>query len=267
MTKPIEKIITKDDLIHAFESLGIKKGMILEVHSSLSKFDHIVGGAETFIEALIEAVGYNGTIVMPLQSANNSEPANFRYPPMAYELFDKYRKTYPGFDPKTSEISHMGKVVENLRRHSKVEFSSHPNCAFVAYGRYSKLICAHQNLDFALDDDSPLGKLYELKASCLLAGCDYDAMTSLHLCEYRTKARGIKVEALAQNGAIREWRRYLDIDLDSDDGFIEIGKRLEDKGQVKTLNIAKGQMRLLNIENAVLEGVRYYMERMMRYRL
>ncbi len=267
MLKAIEKTYTKEDLVKIFKDLGVTKGMILEVHSSLKGFGYIIGGAQSYVDALLEAVDYNGTIVMPLQYADNNDPCEFKYPPIAHELHDMYREHMPGFDPKKSEITYMGKAVENLRRREKSEFSKHPNCAFVAYGRYAKLITSNQNLDFALDDDSPLGKLYELKAQCLLVGCGYDSMTSLHLAEYRSKVRGIKKQAAAIDDGIRSWIPYLDIDLDSDDGFDDIGKRLEEKGQVKKTMINDMPIRLLSIENAVLEGVRYYMERMMRYRL
>ena len=39
--------------------------MELEVHSSLSSFGHVEGGAETVIEALMECVGTDGSIFMP----------------------------------------------------------------------------------------------------------------------------------------------------------------------------------------------------------
>ncbi len=258
---------TKEDLIRIFKEIGVCKGMILEVHTSLKGFGYIVGGAETYVDALLESVDYNGTIVMPLQCPDNNDPSDFVNPPIAYELHERYRESMPGFDPLHGEISYMSKAVENLRRRPKSEFSRHPNCAFVAYGRYAKLITGNQNLDFALDDDSPLGKLYELKAQCLLVGCDYDSMTSLHLAEYRSKVRGIKKQGAAIDDGIRSWTPYLDIDLDSDDGFIDIGRRLEAKGQVRIKEIGDMKIRLLGVENAVLEGVRYYMERMMRYRL
>lgn len=267
MNEAITKALSKEDLVEALKRLGVESGMVLEVHSALSKLGFIIGGAETYNDALIEAIGHNGTIVMPFQDAYNTEPALFRYPPIAYELQETYRSAMPAFDPRRSEIYQMGKSVENMRRREGVEFSKHPNCAFLAYGRYAKTLIAHHDLDFALDDDSPLGKLYEMKASCLFVGCSYDNMTSLHLAEYRTKVRGIKVDgaALYEDGK-RVYKNYLDICLDSDDGFEEIGARLEAKGLVKMMKVGECELRLLRIDQAVLEGTTYYLERMMKYR-
>ena len=42
-------MVTKKVLKSALTDLGIEKGMILEVHSSLSSFGELEGGAETVI--------------------------------------------------------------------------------------------------------------------------------------------------------------------------------------------------------------------------
>lgn len=57
--------MNKNELIGEFKRIGITEGMELEVHSSLSSFGYIEGGAETVIEALIECVGESGSIFMP----------------------------------------------------------------------------------------------------------------------------------------------------------------------------------------------------------
>ena len=42
-------MVTKEMLKNALIDLGIEKGMILEVHSSLNSFGELEGGAETVI--------------------------------------------------------------------------------------------------------------------------------------------------------------------------------------------------------------------------
>lgn len=66
MRKPdVVEAVTKDELIKCFCSLGIQNGSVLEVHSSLSSFGYVEGGADTVIEALIASVGEEGSIFMP----------------------------------------------------------------------------------------------------------------------------------------------------------------------------------------------------------
>ena len=57
-----KKLILKSDVLNTFEKLGLKSGQVIMVHTSLSSIGYVCGGAQTIIEALIEAVGNDGTI-------------------------------------------------------------------------------------------------------------------------------------------------------------------------------------------------------------
>ena len=57
--------MNKDELVTAFRAVGLLEGMTLEVHSSLSSFGQVEGGAQSVIEALISCVGPAGSIFMP----------------------------------------------------------------------------------------------------------------------------------------------------------------------------------------------------------
>ena len=58
-------MVCKEDIKRGLAELGITPGMILEVHSSLSSFGRVDGGAVTVIDALKEAVTEEGSIFMP----------------------------------------------------------------------------------------------------------------------------------------------------------------------------------------------------------
>ena len=60
-----KRTITKEELKSALQKLGIEKGMTLEVHSSLSSFGELEGGAETVIDTIKELVTEEGSIFMP----------------------------------------------------------------------------------------------------------------------------------------------------------------------------------------------------------
>ncbi len=53
------------EILNNLRALGVKPGMMLEVHCALSAFGHVSGGADTVIDALMMAVGGEGAIVMP----------------------------------------------------------------------------------------------------------------------------------------------------------------------------------------------------------
>lgn len=60
-----EAIVKKAELVKALKEIGVQPGMVLEVHSSLSSFGQVEGGAETVIEALMDCVTAHGSIFMP----------------------------------------------------------------------------------------------------------------------------------------------------------------------------------------------------------
>ena len=59
----------KAKLVEQFKNLGIKEGMTLLVHSSLRRVGKVDGGADTVIDALLEVLGENGTLLMSGVSA------------------------------------------------------------------------------------------------------------------------------------------------------------------------------------------------------
>ena len=58
-------MVSKKELKDALINLGLEKGMALEVHSSLSSFGELEGGAMTVIDTLKELVTDQGSIFMP----------------------------------------------------------------------------------------------------------------------------------------------------------------------------------------------------------
>ena len=58
-----ETPVTVESLQADFEALGIEKGMVLLVHSSLSAMGWVCGGPVAVIIALQEVLGETGTLV------------------------------------------------------------------------------------------------------------------------------------------------------------------------------------------------------------
>jgi aminoglycoside N3'-acetyltransferase len=57
--------ITKTEIENGLAHLGVKAGMMLAVHCSLSSFGQVDGGALTVIDALKNVAGPDGAVVMP----------------------------------------------------------------------------------------------------------------------------------------------------------------------------------------------------------
>ena len=91
----------------------------------------------------------------------------------------------------------------------------------------------------------------------LLIGVGYDSCTSLHLAESRSGVRTVMVQgaALEEDGE-RVWKKYLDINYDSDE-FPEIGEKLEAAGLVTTGQVGEADCKLFSLSEAVDLGQEY----------
>ena len=247
----LQKVLTKDDIVRQLRKLGVKEDMIIEVHCAMHTFGWVVGGAQTVVDALLETVGPEGTIVMTIQASENTEPSNWAAPPIKRSLWKTIRETTPAFDPDESEFPSMGAVANNLNRRPQACRSAHPCCAFVACGKNAELITNEHELDFPLGEKSPLGALYVLSSHILLMGVGYDNCTAMHFGEYLSHVRRVFLQgsAIKENGN-RKWVTYLDYTYDTDE-FKEIGRKMEKSISVKKGKVGDADCRLFSFKEAV----------------
>lgn len=249
--------VTKDMLVEALKKLGVRSSQILEVHASLGSFHYVIGGARTIVDALMEICGQSGTLLMPMQTADNSEPSDWNQPPVAPELWPDVRKAMPPYDPNASDIPGIGEVAENFRHREGVVISNHPSVSYAAWGRYARLLCNRQSLHFPLAEESPTARLYELKGNVLMIGCDMDKCTCMHLAEYRTDCRPIRIcGASVKNGEETVWRKYLDLAVESD-GFVRVRQRMERKNMIQKTMLGGSEIMYFSAVDAIDEATRY----------
>ncbi len=88
---------TIDSLQANLGALGVRTGMVLLVHSSLSTMGWVCGGVVAAIIALQEVLGVNGTLVMPAHSTDLSEPSEWQYLPVPESWWPVIRATMPAY--------------------------------------------------------------------------------------------------------------------------------------------------------------------------
>ncbi len=206
-------------------NIGLKKGMTVLAHSSMSSMGWVCGGAVTVILALLSILGKSGTLIMPAHSGDLSDPKYWISPPVPEKWWAEIRETMPPFYKDITPSRGMGKIAECFRKKEGVLRSGHPHYSFCAYGRYAKKITGKHSLDFGLGEASPLAKIYSLDGYVLLLGVDNYSNTSLHLAEYRAdykKKKNKKSAAPVMIKGKRLWIEFEDVNLSCDD-FIDIG--------------------------------------------
>lgn len=242
---------TRATIAADLKRLGLREGITVLVHSSLSRIGWVSGGPVAVVQALMDVVTPEGTIVMPTHTGEYSDPASWGNPPVPEAWWQTIRDTMPLFDPRHTPTRGMGATVEAFRTWQGVVRSSHPSVSFAAWGKHARTIVEDHELDYGLGEGSPLARLFDLDGWVLLLGVGHDSNTSLHLAEYR--APGAKPEDLGVpmvvNGR-RSWVTYKDIEIDSD-VFPDIGKAFEEAHPISIGPVGSAEARFFSQRLAV----------------
>ena len=217
---------TVESLATELTALGVSPGSTLLVHSSLSSLGWVCGGAVSVVLALEKALGPEGTLVMPTQSGDVSEPRDWHNPPVPEPWWETIRSTMPAFDVDMTPTRGVGVVPECFRKQRGTLRSDHPSASFAARGANAEDVVSNHRLEYSLGEQSPLARLYDLDAEVLMLGTGYGCLTSLHLAEYRADypgKRSIMRGAPIMVDGERRWMEFEDIDW-TDSDFAVIGR-------------------------------------------
>ena len=163
----MDEDVTRWDIAEGFRDLGMAEGNALLLHSSLSSFGHVQGGADTVIEGILEAVGSTGTLLAPTLTGSEAlSPENA-----------------PHIDLR-SEPCWTGRVAETLRQRAGAVRSTHPTHSCAAIGaRARELTQGHHLAPTPCGITSPYYRLAAARGYIALAGCRLDVCTTLHTVE------------------------------------------------------------------------------------
>lgn len=241
------KIVLKEDIVRALKDVGVHKGQTIMVHTSLSSFGFVCGGAQIMIEALLECTGEEGTLMMPAQSWKNLDPETGVHWEEPREWWQTIRDNWPAYDKAITPTNNMGAVAEMFRKWPGALRSDHPARSVAALGRYAEYLTRDHDLSNIFGEGSPVGKLYELDGYVLLMGVGYDKNTSIHLADVRAEYPGkhyvTEHSAMMVNGK-REWAAYQTLFVDGED-FEQIGEAFELQGNTSRVLLGNGSICLM----------------------
>jgi aminoglycoside 3-N-acetyltransferase len=190
-------MIGREGVAAALRSLGLRSGHHVLVHSSLSSIGRVEGAAGTVVQALLDVVGTNGTVIAP--TLTGSELIG----PDAEMTFDV-----------VSSPSWTGAVAEAVRTWPGAIRSVHPTHSVAAIGAAAgRLTRGHVDCVTPCGEGSPYARLAADPAGViLLLGCSHESNTTLHHVEELVGARyhlqSVPVRSVIRCGSRTESRSF-----------------------------------------------------------
>ena len=279
----LRPVLGQDDFRKAFEAVGLPRGAVAMVHSSLSQFGYVVppgeGEAPAEPSRLCATVGLSDRAVPGTGStagqASRGTGHRSRVVPSGADtvigaLLDALGPdgtlcmptlTFswvgrPPYDPRTSP-SRVGAITEAFRQRPGVLRSGHPTHSVTAFGPKAQEIVAHHPPDqpvFAAD--SPYGKLYDLDAWVLMLA-KIAANTCLHMAEERAGIPLVDIEVHVMEGGRR--RKLRESRAPWHANFEEHHKVLFARQLIRSAPLGEGTIYLMRVRDAVdtaLENIR-----------
>ncbi|MEV1067845.1 AAC(3) family N-acetyltransferase [Streptomyces sp. NPDC050263] len=249
---PTGPLVTRDTVAAQLLGLGVQPGETLLLHSSLSSLGWVCGGAVAVVRGVLDALGPDGTLAVPTQSGDLSDPALWSNPPVPRDWWQAIRASMPVYDPLITPSRGVGVIPETVRTWPGALRSAHPQTSFAALGPRAAEITEGHAPDCRLGERSPLARLEKLGARVLLLGAGYDACTSFHLAEYRIPSPQVTVGRPGQDG----WEAVPEVSISSD-RFDQLGHDFERDRAVVRGRVGAADVRLFPVADAVAYAERW----------
>ncbi len=249
-------MVTEADIVEGLRALGLGRSSAVIVHSSLSSFGRVEGGATSVCRALLDTCG---TVLMPaftwsrtalLPPPGLERPLNASTPSRSWGEFESSLAQAVPYSPTVPVDRAIGILPETLRMWFPHERSPHPLLSFIASGLHARKLVAAQRLDHFL---GPVEALAELGGDVLLLGVGHERNTAIHLAEHQLGRARFCRYAKAAPGV---WMELPNI-AGCSEGFGKVETRLE--AYTREVWIGECRARLVPLD-AVLTAARNMIE-------
>ncbi|HYN57910.1 MAG TPA: AAC(3) family N-acetyltransferase [Motilibacterales bacterium] len=174
-------MLTPTVLAADLEVLGVRPGDLLFLHASLRRIGPVQGGAVGVIEAVEDAIGPEGTLMMILGAANDADWVNSR--PEA-ERAALLADALPFDNATTPVLPEVGVLAEVMRTMPGTVVNDHPEGRFAARGRLANHLLDGLPWDDYYGPGSALDRFVSAGGRVLRLGANLDTVSVLHFAEY-----------------------------------------------------------------------------------
>jgi aminoglycoside N3'-acetyltransferase len=234
-----DDVIAFGELLAQLRAMGLRAGDLVMVHASLPAIGPLARDPRILLDALLDCVGRDGTVVSYVSWQHSSYDATRD----GRELSASERKEWPVFDPATAPpYEGFGGFNQAVCDHPLARRSAHPEASIAAIGRHATdLIANHQLLD-AYGPSSPLGRFVQWRGRVLMLGAPPGAITALRVAEVVARIPGkrrVRYQVPLRVNGERCWREAEEFDSDAlIDTLME--SDMDPVGSISTDYVAEG---------------------------
>lgn len=206
--------MTRNEIATGLRRLGLKKGDSVLLHSSLSSLGRVEGGPAAVIDAFLDVLGAEGTLMVPVFGA-------------------------------------LGILTETLKARPGAVISPCPLGTVAALGPAAEELCRdHWRADTVHGADTPYTRLAELGGHICLLGVDQDRNTTLHSVEALLELPYLSdstaaFETPGGETVTRTWKYYPGPHRD----FIGLDRCFREAGVMRTGRIGNAEVRLIKSQD------------------
>lgn len=212
-------IITRTKIVADLRKLGLVPGQMVMLHASVRATGWVVGGPDMVIQALLDVLGPEGTLMMYVGWEDNP----YHLAEWPEDRQRAYLEECPPFDPARSRAYRKWSILtEYLRTWPGACRSDHPEASVAALGAKARWITENHPLQYGYGPGSPLAKLCEAGGKVLLLGAPLNTITLLHYAEHLAQVPNKRI-ARYKMPILRDGQRaWVDIeDFDTSRGIVD----------------------------------------------
>lgn len=236
MNDKIKKIYSFDDLVEGFKQIPLTDNRVIMVHSSYKSLGSVDGGAQTVIDALLEVVGPEGTILFP----------NFNFQSWTENHYFDVIET----------PSRMGIIGELARLHPGAVRTPHPIYSFAALGAKKEefKVC---NDEEAYGPNSAFARFHKLNGVIVSIGLHWNSTFSMHhYIEYNVGCNYRRIKEFSgiymgydRNPSVRKYTMFVRKDANIITDIVEGMDALYEKGVINGVTVGDATVHYATAEN------------------
>jgi len=199
-------MISRASLHRDLHALGLRRGDLVMAQAGLRSVGHpLVGGVNSLVLALLDAIGETGTLA-------------------AYVDFEPFYEddddpdAIPVFDKLTAHAARdHGILHETLRNWPGALRRDHPDAGICAIGAQAAWLTADHPFQYGYGPGSPLAKIVEARGRVAVLGAPLDSIALLHYAEHIAPIPDKRVvryrrKMIAAPGSAPEWMEFEEFD-------------------------------------------------------